>query len=224
MHTGKGSITELILEEGYLYARLACPENLIPAPGQYLLASGGSDSPLPVSIFYTDSTPGGFITTADGSYWKPGDVLHLRGPRGRGFSVPASARKIALIAFDNAPSRLRGLIRPALAQNVSVVLVSSSVGDGLPDDVEVQPLSAMNEVMRWADYVALDVSREHLPQLRERLLERNQLAAVKEAQVLIRTDMPCGGIAECGVCAITTRSTWKLACKDGPVFDLSELI
>jgi dihydroorotate dehydrogenase electron transfer subunit len=232
MHTGKGSITELTLEDGCLYARIACPENLVPVPGQYLLASDDSDSPLPVPIFYTDFTPGGFITTADASYWKPGDELHLRGPLGRGFSVPVSARKIVLIAFDDAPSRLRGLIRPALAENVSVVLVSNSVGDGLPDDVEVQPLSAMNEVMRWADYAALDVSRENLPQLREQLLEKNQLAAVKartelgrsETQILVRTAMPCGGIAECGVCAVTTTSTWKLACKDGPVFDLRELI
>jgi len=45
-----------------------------------------------------------------------------------------------------------------------------------------------------------------------------------EAQVLVVTPMPCGGLAECGVCAFTTRRGWKMACKDGPVFDLSELI
>jgi dihydroorotate dehydrogenase electron transfer subunit len=222
MHTGKGSITELTLEDGCLYARVSCPEPLVPAPGQYLLASDASDSPLPVPIFYTDSAPGGFIATpAEG--WKPGDELYLRGPLGRGFSVPLSARKIALIAFDDAPTRLRGLIRPALARNVSVVLVSNSMGDSLPNDVEVQPLGAMQEILQWADYVAMDVSRENLPELREKLLERNQIAFVKDAQVLIRTPMPCGGVAECGVCAVVTRSTWKLACKDGPVFDLQEI-
>lgn len=222
MHTGKGSITELILEEGFLYARLSCPENLTPAPGQYLLASDGSDSPLPVPIFYTDFAPQGFITPAS-HYWRPGDTLHLRGPLGRGFSIPPSARKVALIAFDDAPVRLRGLIRPALAQNSSVVLVSNSLGDGLPDDVEVQPLAALDEVLKWADYIAVDVKRENLPQLREKLHGRNQLAAVKDAQVLIHTPMPCGGIAECGACALNTNSTWKLACKDGPVFDLREI-
>jgi dihydroorotate dehydrogenase electron transfer subunit len=222
MHTGKGSITELTLEDGCLYARVSCPEPLVPAPGQYLLASDASDSPLPVPVYYTDSAPGGFIATpAEG--WKPGDELYLRGPLGRGFSVPPSARKIALVAFDDAPTRLRGLIRPALARNASVVLVSNSMGDGLPDDVEVQPLSAMDEILQWADYAAMDVSRENLPELREKLLERNQIAAVKDAQVLIRTPMPCGGVAECGVCAVVTRSTWKLACKDGPVFDLREI-
>ena len=91
------------MEEGCLYARLACPENLIPAPGQYLLASDASDSPLPVPIFYTYSAPGGFIATS-AEHWKPGDVLHLRGPLGRGFSLPSSARKVALIAFDGVPA------------------------------------------------------------------------------------------------------------------------
>jgi NAD(P)H-flavin reductase len=41
---------------------------------------------------------------------------------------------------------------------------------------------------------------------------------------LVVAPMPCGGLAECGVCAVTTRRGWKLACKDGPVFDLGELI
>lgn len=222
MHTGKASITELTLEDGCLYARVACPENLVPAPGQYLLASDDSDSPLPVPVFYTDSAPGGFIAWS-ASDWKPGDELHLRGPLGRGFSVPQTARKIALIAFDDVPARLRGLIRPALQQNASVVLITSAAGDSLPDEVEVQPLAAMNESLEWADFVALDVSRENLPRLREGLLKQNQLAAVADAQVLIRTPMPCGGIADCGVCAVTANSSWKMACKDGPVFDWKEI-
>jgi hypothetical protein len=110
-----------------------------------------------------------------------------------------------------------------LIQNKSVVLVSNAASDGLPDEVEVQPLAAMDEIVKWADYIAIDVSRENLLMLRERLLEQNQITAVKDAQVLIRTQMPCGGIAECGVCAVVTKSSWRLACKDGPVFDLMEI-
>ena len=222
MHTGKGLIAELILEDGCRYARISCPETLVPAPGQYLLASDASDSPLPVPIFYTDFAPAGFISLA-ADHWKPGDELNLRGPLGRGFSLPAAAHKVALIAFDDAPVRLRGLIRPALAQSASVVVVTNSAGDSLPDDVEVQPLASMREVIEWADYVALDVSRENVSELREKLLQRNQIAAVKDAQVLIRTPMPCGGIADCAVCAVNTRSFWKMACKDGPVFDWKEI-
>jgi dihydroorotate dehydrogenase electron transfer subunit len=230
MHTGKCSITELTLEDGYLYARVSCPEILIPAPGQYLLASDASDtilsvakySPLPVPAFYTDSALGGFIALA-ASHWKPGDELYLRGPLGRGFSLPQTARKIVLIAYDDAPARLRGLIRPALLQDASVVLISSSDVDSLPDEVEVQPLAALSDALEWADYVAMDVSRENLPELKARLFEQKTVAAVRDAEVLVRTPMPCGGIADCGVCAVVTKSSWKMACKDGPVFDWREI-
>ena len=224
MHTGKGRITELLLEDGRLYIQVACPENLIPAPGQYLLASDASDKPLPVPIFHTDSAPEGFIASVSTNVdWKPGDALTLRGPLGRGFSVALSARKIALVAFDDSPVRLRGLIGPALKRDAAVVLLCASSVEHLPDEVEVQPLSALDTVMKWADYIAADVTRENLPEFKERLGDGRQLSAWREAQILVHTQMPCGGIAECGICALTTKSSWKLICKDGPVVDLWEI-
>lgn len=41
-----------------------------------------------------------------------------------------------------------------------------------------------------------------------------------EAQILVRVPMPCGALAECGVCAVRLRDGVALACDDGPVFDL----
>jgi len=212
MHTGTGQI------------RVSCPANLIPTPGQYLLASDRSEAPLPVPLFYTDSAPQGFIAAASGAAsWSPGLTLHLRGPLGRGFSLSPAARKIGLVAFDDSPARLRGLIRQALEQDAAVVLVGNSSSDHLPDDVEVQPLSVLSDILEWADFVAFDIARENLHQLKERLGKQNRLTAGIDAQVFVRTPVPCGGIAECGVCAVTLTSEWKLACKDGPVFDWREL-
>lgn len=224
MHAGKGQVLELILEDGSRYVRVTCPSSLIPSPGQYLMAGDGSYSPLPVTLFHTDSAPQGFIASAPiPESWNPGLELQLRGPLGRGFALPLSTRKAGLIAFDISPARLRGLISLALRQAAAVVLACNSNVDHLPDDVEVQPLSALGEIVEWADFLAFDVPREKLHQLRERLSPLNQLVARREAQVLIHTAMPCGGVAECGVCAVTLRSSWKLACKDGPVFDWKEL-
>jgi NAD(P)H-flavin reductase len=224
MNTGTGQVLELILEDDHRYVRVACPGNMIPTPGQYLLASDGSGSPLPVPLFYTDSSPQGFMAAAPpNATWSPGLVLHLRGPLGRGFSLPLAARRVGLVAYESATARLRGLIRLALKQSAAVVLVSDTTPADLPDDVEVQPLSAVNDILEWADYVALDVARQNLQELRDRLGKRNRLSAGLGAQVLIRTAIPCGGIAECGVCAVTLGSEWKLACKDGPVFDWREL-
>jgi NAD(P)H-flavin reductase len=224
VNTAKGQVTELILQNGFRYARITCPVNLTPSPGQYLLSSNASFSDLlPVPLFSTESTPLGFIAAVP-EYWSPGQEISLRGPLGRGFVFPPSARKVALISFDDSPARLRGLIKPALKQGAAVVLVcDSSQEDSLPDEVEVQPLSALDDVVRWADYVAFDVLRESLHGLKERLGGMNQPSVKSEAQVLVRTSIPCGGIAECGVCAVGTKSSWKLACKDGPVFDWNEL-
>jgi dihydroorotate dehydrogenase electron transfer subunit len=238
MHTGTGQVVELILESGLRLVRLTCPVNLIPSPGQYLLAGDGSGSILPVPLFYTDSASQGFIAAAHQSNaWIPGRELSLRGPLGRGFTVPSSCRKIGLIAFDASAARLNGLIRPALQREAAVVLVSASTPDHLPDEVEIQPMSALEDVVEWADYVACDVSRENISQMRERLKKMDQIMLGKAraakpsqsehgrngAQILIHTPVPCGGIAECGVCAVTLKSGWKLACVDGPVFDWSEL-
>jgi len=224
MHTAKGQVVELILENGFRHAWISCPANMIPAPGQYLLASNASDSPLPVSIFYTSSASQGFIASAPLSdSWTPGAEIYLRGPLGRGFSLPVPARKIGLIAFDDAPSRLHGLIAPALKQGAAVVLVTDFASDSLPDEVEVQPMSALAEIVEWADYLAIDVARENLFELKECLESMKQARAGDDVQVLIRTPMPCGGVADCGVCAVTLKSGWEMACKDGPVFEWREI-
>lgn len=229
MHTGKGKVLELILEDGICHVRLSCPSNLIPSPGQYLLAGDESDVPLPVPLFHTDSAPQGgsmaawrhFIAVGViPSSWNPGTELHLHGPLGHGFNLPLSARKVGLVAFDVSPARLRGLIQPALKQAAAVVLICNPGTDHLPDEVEVQPLSALQEIVEWADYLAIDVERENLNQLKEGLGKLNPVAA----QVLIHTPIPCGGVAECGVCAVTLKSSWKLACKEGPVFAWRDIL
>ena len=224
MHTAKAQVIELIWQNGQREARISCPAKIIPTPGQYLLASHASDSPLPVSLFSTDSAPDGFLAAPVPDSWSPGMDLHLRGPLGRGFSLPAPARKVALIALEESAFRLRGLVAPALKQGAAVTLVTDADADSLHDDVEVHPTSALEEIVAWADYLALDLTRESLPGWRDRLGSMKQAWAGKEAQVLLHTPVPCGGVAECGVCAVTLRSGWALACREGPVFALSEVL
>jgi len=225
MLAGKGKVIELILENGYRHVRISCDAHLIPSPGQYLLAGVLSEPvPLPVSLFSTESTHKSFIACAPiPETWTPGAEIYLRGPLGRGFALPPSARKVALVAFDDHPARLSGLIQLALKQGAAVVLVCDEHELQLPDEVEIQPLSALGDILEWADYTAFDVTREKLSVLKEVVGKQYQMPAGKEAQVLIRTSMPCGGMADCGVCTVTMKSNWKLSCKDGPVFDWGDV-
>jgi len=225
MHTGIGQVVELRLENGIIHAGIACAANLIPSPGQYLSASTTSRSdPLPVSLFSTESTPQGFIACGPiPEAWKPGTEIYLRGPLGNGFVIPSSARKVALVVFDGSPLRLRALMRIALRQGAAVVLICNGCKFQSPDEVEIQPLSALGEIIDWADYIAYDVAREIIPELKQMLEVQNRMVVKGVAEVLIHTPMPCGGIAECGVCAVTLKSNWKLSCVDGPVFNWSEI-
>ena len=221
----EGTIVELILLDGLPAARILCPPKMIPAPGQYLLAyADGSDAPLAASIFAAKIFSDGFLVAPSvPSSWMPGTRLRLRGPLGHGFTLPISARRVALIAFDNSSARLLPLLDLALKQGSSVVLVCETPPDDLPLQVEVQPLRALSDVRSWADYVAIDAARESLPGLREKIGMMSPLAARNEAQILIRTQMPCGALAQCGVCAVEVRHGHLLVCDDGPVFDLKDL-
>jgi dihydroorotate dehydrogenase electron transfer subunit len=218
MKTGQGKIAEILLD-GSL--RIECTPDLIPSPGQYLLAhKPASDSPLPVSLFQMDSSPNGFRSAPPTPVdWKPGDVINFRGPLGHGFRIPPSAKKIALIALDESIARLYGLISSSLKQNREVVLVCDSTLHDLPEAVEVQPLQALSDILKWADYLAIDIARQNLNQLKEKFGEQQPTINKIEAQVLIHTPMPCGGVAECGVCALTLSHEWKMICKEGPVFN-----
>ena len=219
-------IVELILLDGKPAARILCPPKMIPAPGQYLLAhADDSDAPLAASVFAAKIFADSFLAAPSvPSSWTPGTRLHLRGPLGRGFVLPSSARHVALIAFDNSSARLLPLLDLALKQGSSVALVSETPPDDLPLQVEVQPLRALSDVRSWADYVAMDAARESLPGLREKIGMMSPLAARNDAQILVRTPTPCGALAQCGVCAVETRRGHLLACGDGPVFDLKDLL
>ncbi|NOY99226.1 MAG: hypothetical protein GXP40_08505 [Chloroflexi bacterium] len=227
MFESVGELLEIFLDGDKTAGRILCQPRLIPAPGQYLLADSvfGSDSPLPVPVFPTDSTADGFITApALPADWSPGTRLRLRGPLGRGFSLPRTARRIVLAALGETPARVLALLPPALRQDASLALLCDTPPPELPAEIEIRPLSALPEARIWADYLALDLPRAALPALRARLGLAPEAPAPANVQALVTTPVPCGGLGECGVCALKTKRGWKLACKDGPVFDLRDLV
>jgi len=224
MQSGEGELIEIYYETGRAGGLIHCPEVLVPAPGQYLLAApiSGTAIPaiLPIAIFPAGPAENGFLAAASlPEGWEPGMQLALRGPLGRGFRLPDERRRVALIAWDHSPACLLALLPQAMAQGAEVTLVCTDSPLDLPVEVEIQPLAALEEIFKWADFLAIDIEREALSNLQKRLEKMQRI----EAQVLVHTEMPCGALAECGVCAVNAHHGWKLACKDGPVFDLREL-
>jgi hypothetical protein len=218
-------ITDLWLTgAGTVGARLTCTPPIFLDPGQYLLAR---------SLDFVESLPSPLFVTGKGGVelnivppipetWQVGARLALRGPFGKGFHLPESAQRVALAALDGNPYRLMALVPLALAQQAVVVLYSSTIPDHLPLEVEVFPLELLPEALQWTDYLAAAVSIKDLPRLREWIGLPEERRCPCLAQVLVITEMPCAGIADCSVCAVKTRGGWRLACKDGPVFDFNQ--
>ena len=207
-------------------AWIACPAGAIPDPGQYLLAWSPADgeAALGAALFLGQKTEQAFLAAPPiPRSWEPGTALSLRGPLGQGFHLPPTTRRLALAAVGASAARLLPLIPPFLAQDTAVTLFTGARLPALPAELEVYPLQELPGAIAWADFLALDLPLESLPQLRPILgLSPGERLACP-AQALVVTGMPCAGLAECGACAVPGRRNWKLACKDGPVFDLNEM-
>jgi Iron-sulfur cluster binding domain of dihydroorotate dehydrogenase B len=227
MRTYDARLTEIQVETGgRLAAWIDCPQTAIPAAGQYTLAcaSGDLTAALGTTLFRSQVSEGGFLAAPPiPPSWGLGTSLVLRGPLGRGFSL--DGQRLALAALGDTVSRLLPLADEALQRGDAVTLFTGAPLPALPASIEVYPLSSLPEAHGWADCLAVDLPLEALPALRRSLaLSRGERLAFP-AQALIYTSMPCAGLAECGVCAVPVRGQrrYRLACKDGPVFDLEDL-
>ena len=94
---------------------------------------------------------------------------------------------------------------------------------GLPSAIEVSPLSDLTEALAWPDELILDLPLDALSGLRRVLGLGPGDRPPCRGQALVETPLPCGGLGDCGACAVPARRGWLYACKGGPVFDLEVL-
>ncbi len=225
-----GKLIEIWQETGDLAGHIACPTQAMLAPGQYLLASDRVDrsAPLATRLFASATRADGF-DCAPGlpRTWLPGTEIALSGPLGHGFSLPDTVRHTVFTALGGHPVRLRPLVTAALARGCAATLFADRLREHdlsrWPAALEVYPLASLPDCLSYSDFLALEADPAALAGLRT-LLGLGPTAHLPfPAQVLVDTPVPCAGLADCGVCAIRARRGWKLACKDGPVFDINEL-
>jgi NAD(P)H-flavin reductase len=197
--------------------------------GQYFQAHqpGRSLEPVGINLF-----PGGFHTPSREEQtlitappispdWQPGDTLNLHGPLGKGFHMPLNAARIALITLGETSDHLLPLARSALENNGEVALFTDGHFPKLPANIEVNPLTELQEASSWADYVALSGTWEEVQTARQTTALKNIRTT---AEILVLLPMPCSGLASCGICAIPDRKgNHRLVCEEGPVFNWREL-
>jgi len=236
VRTYDARLTEIQMQaEGQLAAWIDCPPSAIPAAGQYMLAYAPGDPLAVLGVpLFRGGAAGRIETKARGflaapplpAAWALGTSLVLRGPLGRGFSL--DGQRLALAAFGETVTRLLPLAEEALQRSDAVTLYTNAPLPALTASIEIYPLGSLPEALTWADCLAMDLPLEALAGLRASLGLKKGDPLMLPAQALVFTPMPCGGLAECGACALPMHHSsgqrrYLLACKDGPVFNLDDL-
>lgn len=232
---------------------LAAPELArLGLPGQSIaiaLAGPGSSDPLlraALPLACLDPTAG-TVTLL----WTPtaalrplteravGTSLDVLGPIGHGWPIAPATRNLLLIGVADAAAPLLALTEAALRQRLAVTLVlGAPIGPGLPTslvppaaeytlgrglDPAAAALAAVDDaLLRWADAIYLALPRTAWPVVANRL--RHVRVRWDRGLAHAHSDiaLPCA-VGVCGACALATKKGLRLACVDGPVFDLRDV-
>lgn len=227
-----GQLIEVLLEAyKNASARVSLPAEAHPKPGQYLLINhdSHSDETLPYTFFPALSLPA--LEQADEllisgdipSDWAPGIRLAISSPKGRAIRIPSGTQKLALLASAGSSARLLAILGEALSRSIAVVLLCENIPASLPDQVEIRGFSQVQEIVAWSDYLVVDIPYSGEKDTQE-MLASLDISKHTNGMVIISGTYPCGALADCGLCSVQTRHKVALACKDGPAFDIAELL
>jgi dihydroorotate dehydrogenase electron transfer subunit len=211
------------------------------SPGRFVLADLGGYLRTPLFPALLDDETFSVLVSPDhpAATLRPGASTSLIGPLGQGFEVDEAARRLLLVADTDCLPVLLPLATQTL---VSTALVLSAPAAAelypvhlLPASLEVYIVTAdgaagrkgsaldlFPDLVRWADCVCIACDPAIYPALAEVVREVRIRPAKRFAQALIVPPMPCG-VGACQGCAVPVAGGFKLACTDGPVFDLLEL-
>ena len=183
-----------------------------------------------------------FRVVGRGTEWlsqcREGDKLDLFGPLGKGFSIASSSQNLLLVAGGMGIAPLTFLAQKALKEGKKVTLLlgaktasliypepllsyklptiiateDGSVGrKGMLTDILPDFLSSVDQIFACGP-VSMYQSMAGQGALRG-----------KSVQVSLEVRMGCG-VGACSACTVKTRQGLRQVCKDGPVFELEEVL
>lgn len=207
--------------------RIKTPMFVQPVAGQFFQAFAvDSDNLLPILLYPCRVSTAEMLLCGDiPKSWMPGTDLHIRGPRGNGFHLPPLTRRVALTTLDHYNmNRLMPLAEAALISRAEVSVFTNQALSDLAPEIEVLPLEEIGQVMDWADYLAVVLKPGQVNAFHNRLQLNAGRKTSFAAEIMVEIPMICDESSGCGVCAVYTSRGWRLACKDGPVFALDDLL
>jgi dihydroorotate dehydrogenase electron transfer subunit len=225
-----------------------CPDIASKAiPGQFIMVRCGGECvlPRPFAIFRTYRSDLAIFYTVwedgKGTEWLAGrrinDEVQIIGPLGNGFTINQTSKNLLLIAGGMGIAPIYFLAQEAISRMRSVTLLygtesrdrypippdikhiqateDGSIGNkGFVTDLIPQNIEKADQVFACGPLTMLSNMIKRKPELR---------IEGKQVQVSLEVRMGCG-TGVCYGCTIKTKNGLKQVCKDGPVFNLDDII
>jgi len=215
-------------------------------PGQFIMVRC-DDYPLPRPISVHSLADNRsklallFAVMGKGTDWlaqrKAGDNLDIFRPLGNGFSIQPASRNLLLVAGGMGIAPLYFLAQEALKNKHSVTLLYGTADNkryhispqiklvSATEDGSIglkgRVTDMLPDFVGWADQV---FACGPLPMYRDMARRKRELKLEdKPVQVSLEMRMGCG-LGVCYGCTVKTKSGLEQVCKDGPVFDLDDIL
>ena len=218
-------------------------------PGQFVMVACGDETVLrrPISVHSIDGDKLAllYMVVGKGTEWlthlKKGNSLDMLGPLGNGFKVSSETRSLLLIAGGIGIAPLRFLAekvkhscpritvlhgaqtekklypKELLLPEVNLIVATddgSAGHKGMLTELISNFSATSDEIFACGTMPMLRYLAEHQKSLR---------LANKPVSISLEMRMACG-LGICYSCTIRTKDGLKQVCKDGPVFNLNEVI
>ncbi len=218
-------------------------------PGQFVMVRCGDYLlPRPLSIHHLADKGGKLALLCNvmgkGTHWlshrETGDNIDLLGPLGNGFSIQPDSRNLLLVAGGIGIAPLYFVAQEAVKKGCSVKLLYGTPNrhrypeDLLPPQIELVSTTEdgtvgkkgmvtdfLPDFVDWADQV---FACGPIPMYRDMARRKRELKLEgKPIQISLEVRMACG-LGVCYGCTVKTKNGLQQVCRDGPVFDLDDIL
>ena len=211
-------------------------------PGQFVMVRCGEDTLLrrPLSIHQRDGDKIALLFTVvgKGTRWfsqqQTGDIVDILGPLGNGFSIDPASNNLLLVAGGNGIAPLYFLAQEALRKRCSVTLLYGTADRkrcSIPPQIELVSATEDGTVghrgkvtdllPRYIDRADQVFACGPLPMYKTMA----KMPELKDRPVQLSLEVRMGcGLGVCYGCTVKTKKGLNQVCKDGPVFDLDNIL
>ena len=219
-------------------------------PGQFVMAhcSAEHNDPMFARAFSYHRLDGDrfallYNAIGRGTDWlaarRPGDVVRMYGPLGKGFRMPSEPGNLLLIGGGVGIAPMVDMAERAIARGHHVVAMMGArtsrhllPASAFPKEAEYVVVTEdgsagpkgfvtqhLGEYQPWASRIYACGPNAMFASLAEALRRNGRR---QRPEILIEENMPCGW-GMCYGCGVFTRHGVKLCCKDGPRFNLFDV-